>query len=214
VACTSFETLRQGCAFTGAVNTGLPVFTDRTLHNTVCLTIIILFYVWCSSSIFCDEHVMLLPYCHAVSVTIDVVWIENRIYWSLKQLENSNNYDSLTELHTLKIAVTTAHIVFLVFNSRCLVSASMMDVRFLWVSELSPASVISLSLLTTTNLPVKIKVMLRQSVGQSVLVSSPIWGPRPDFDCCQTVVGLLMWGRPLWRLEGSAVYQYCLSSPA
>jgi hypothetical protein len=33
-----------------------------------------------------------------------------------------------------------------------------------------------------------------RSVGQSVLVSSPIWGPRAD--CCysQTVVGLLMWG--------------------
>jgi hypothetical protein len=33
-----------------------------------------------------------------------------------------------------------------------------------------------------------------QSVGQSVLVSSPIWGPRPDFYFCLTVAGLLMWG--------------------
>lgn len=36
----------------------------------------------------------------------------------------------------------------------------------------------------------------QQSVGQSVLVSSPIWGPRPD--CCYhwIVAGLLMWGAP------------------
>jgi hypothetical protein len=30
-------------------------------------------------------------------------------------------------------------------------------------------------------------------VSQSVLVSSPIWGPTPDFCYCQTVAGLLMW---------------------
>jgi hypothetical protein len=33
----------------------------------------------------------------------------------------------------------------------------------------------------------------RRSVGQSVLVSSPIWGPRPEFCYCQTFAGLLMW---------------------
>jgi hypothetical protein len=34
----------------------------------------------------------------------------------------TNNYDSLTELHTPKVTVTTAHIkVFSVFASRCLV---------------------------------------------------------------------------------------------
>jgi hypothetical protein len=32
----------------------------------------------------------------------------------------------------------------------------------------------------------------RQSVGQSVLVSSPIWGPRSDFYYRQTAAGLLM----------------------
>jgi hypothetical protein len=34
----------------------------------------------------------------------------------------------------------------------------------------------------------------RRSGGQSVLVSSPTWGLRPDFYYCQTVTGLLMWG--------------------
>jgi hypothetical protein len=32
------------------------------------------------------------------------------------------------------------------------------------------------------------------SDGQSVIVSSPIWGPRADFCYCQIVVVLLMWG--------------------
>jgi hypothetical protein len=35
-------------------------------------------------------------------VTIDGVWIGNRIYWTLT-LVTSNNYYSLTELHALKI---------------------------------------------------------------------------------------------------------------
>jgi hypothetical protein len=34
----------------------------------------------------------------------------------------------------------------------------------------------------------------RRSVGQYVSVSSPIWGPRPDFYSCQTIEGLLMSG--------------------
>jgi hypothetical protein len=34
----------------------------------------------------------------------------------------------------------------------------------------------------------------RWSAGQSVLVLSPIWGPRPVFCYSQTVKGLLMWG--------------------
>jgi hypothetical protein len=34
----------------------------------------------------------------------------------------------------------------------------------------------------------------RRSFGQSVLVSRPICGPRPDFCYCETVAGLLTWG--------------------
>jgi hypothetical protein len=36
-------------------------------------------------------------------VTIDEVWIGNRIYWT------TNNYDSPTELYSPKIIVTAAH---------------------------------------------------------------------------------------------------------
>jgi hypothetical protein len=43
----------------------------------------------------------------------------------IEHLQNvtTNNYDSLSELHTPKFSVTTAHKkVFSVFNSRCLVT--------------------------------------------------------------------------------------------
>jgi hypothetical protein len=39
----------------------------------------------------------------------------------------------------------------------------------------------------------------RQSVGQSLLVPSPILGPRPDSCYCQTVDGLLIWAPSLTR---------------
>jgi hypothetical protein len=44
-----------------------------------------------------------------MSVTGDEVWIGNWIYWTFT-LVTTNSYDSLTELHTTKITVTTAHI--------------------------------------------------------------------------------------------------------
>jgi hypothetical protein len=34
----------------------------------------------------------------------------------------------------------------------------------------------------------------RQPVGQCVLMSSPVWGPRTNFCYCQRVAGLLTWG--------------------
>jgi hypothetical protein len=49
---------------------------------------------------------MILP-CDGVNK--DGVSIGNRIYWALTLL-TTNNYDSLTELHTPKITVTTANI--------------------------------------------------------------------------------------------------------
>jgi hypothetical protein len=50
-----------------------------------------------------------IKYCHVLAVTIDGVWIDNWIYWTLT-LVTTINYDSLTELHTPKITVTMAHI--------------------------------------------------------------------------------------------------------
>jgi hypothetical protein len=59
-----------------------------------------------------------------VGVTIDGVWISNWIYWTLT-LVTTNNYDSLTKLHTPKIIVKySTHKLFSVFTSRCLVAAS------------------------------------------------------------------------------------------
>jgi hypothetical protein len=43
---------------------------------------------------------------------------------------------------------------------------------------------------------------------------APIWGLRPDLYYCQTVAGLLMWGRSLWREDGSVCYNCCWRSPA
>jgi hypothetical protein len=50
----------------------------------------------------------------------------------------------------------------------------------------------------------------RRSVGQSISLSSPIWGLRPDFLYCQTPAGLLMWGA---LSDGSVVYIWWWSSP-
>jgi hypothetical protein len=52
--------------------------------------------------------------------------------------------------------------------------------------------------------------------GQSARVSwtkAPICGLRPDFNYCQTVAGLFMWGS-LWREDGSVVYNCYWPSPA
>jgi hypothetical protein len=49
--------------------------------------------------------------------------------------------------------------------------------------------------------------------GQSASVSwnkAPVWGLRPDFYYCQTVVGLLMWGARSEE-DRSIVYNYCWS---
>jgi hypothetical protein len=43
---------------------------------------------------------------------------------------------------------------------------------------------------------------------------APIRGLRPDLDYCLTVAGLLIWGRPLWWEDGSAVCNCYWSSPA
>jgi hypothetical protein len=52
-----------------------------------------------------------MPYMYfqVVSVTIDGDWTGNRIYWTLT-LVTTNNYDSLTELRTPNITITSAHI--------------------------------------------------------------------------------------------------------
>jgi hypothetical protein len=54
----------------------------------------------------------------------------------------------------------------------------------------------------------------RRWVGQSVLVSSHIWGPKTRFLLMSDRFGFVHVGRPLWRVDGSVVYNCCWSSPA
>jgi hypothetical protein len=57
--------------------------------------------------------------------------------------------------------------------------------------------------------------MLRpRPLGQSVFVSSPIWGPRADFHYCQTTAGYLNWGTLSDKEGVSVVYNCYWSSPA
>jgi hypothetical protein len=113
--------------------------------------------------IACSPH---RTYCHVVSGTREGVSIGKRIYRTLA-LVTTNNYDSLTELHTEYITVTTAHRVFSVFTSRCLVAA-FNGGRF-------PSSGFPHS--PRPQLPKKL-AKDRGSAGQSVLVSSPQLGPK------------------------------------
>jgi hypothetical protein len=47
-------------------------------------------------------------YCHVIGDDYGAL-TGNLIYWTLKKLVTTNNYDTLTGLHTPKITVTTAH---------------------------------------------------------------------------------------------------------
>jgi hypothetical protein len=48
----------------------------------------------------------------------------------------------------------------------------------------------------------------RRSVGQSVLVSAPIWSPLPHFDFLSDNCWFLYVGHPLWREDVSVIYSY------
>jgi hypothetical protein len=52
----------------------------------------------------------------------------------------------------------------------------------------------------------------RRSVGQPVLVSSTIWGPRPDFCYCQTFAVLSMWGALSEERKGLSFVAVTVSS--
>jgi hypothetical protein len=123
--------------------------------------------------------------------TRNEVWICNWICWTFTE-RNSNHY-SLTELHTPKITVTTGRIK----SSQCLLAVAWQrllttDVSIPMGSWTLPASATSsqpAQQLSKSNLCYD-----QRLVGRSILVSSPIWGPKSDFCYCQTVAGLLMWG--------------------
>jgi hypothetical protein len=57
-------------------------------------------------------------------------------------------------------------------------------------------------------------LVIRRSVDQSVLVSSPHLGPKTKFLLLSDSCGFAVVRRPLWRENGSVVYNCCWSSPA
>jgi hypothetical protein len=54
----------------------------------------------------------------------------------------------------------------------------------------------------------------RRSVGQSLLVSSPHFGPNTGFFLLSGSCEFVDVGPPFWREDGSVVYSCCWSSPA
>jgi hypothetical protein len=144
-----------------------------------------------------------MPY-HTVtwlSVTRDEVWIGNWIYWTIT-LVTTNNRDNLTELHTPKVTVTTAHI-----KSSQSWAVAWQRLPTADVPELSPASATRFSLLITENLKVKVKATLRLTVGQSVSLGvEPHLGLMTRylllFDSYGLVFCICRWSSPAQTFSG------------
>jgi hypothetical protein len=129
------------------------------------------------------------------------------------QKVTTNNYDSLTELHTPKITVTTAHIKFL--------QPSLAVARYRFPTADVP---LPLGSRTVPDLSYS-NSWLTQSHSQSYVTSdgqsaglswnkAPIWGPRPDFCYCQTIADLLMRSALSDKRTGLSFYDCCWPSPA
>jgi hypothetical protein len=124
-------------------------------------------------------------------VTIDEVWIGNRIYWTLKQLVTTL-YKSLE----FSVTVFTALLGNIFQKWTFLCSRAYVLARCV---HNTPATAVS-RLLTQPDL---------WSVGQSVLVSSPHLGPMTRFLLLSDSREFVDVGRPLWREDGSVVYNCC-----
>jgi hypothetical protein len=115
------------------------------------------------------------------------------MYWTLTE----RNYGSLTQLHTPKSTVTTTHTK----SSQPSLPASngghSLSTGFQNCPRPQlPASSFSQLQPSTTWTTTQTQIYVTTD-GQSATLSwceIPIWGPRPDFDYCQTVASLLMWG--------------------
>jgi hypothetical protein len=130
-------------------------------------------------------------------VSIDGVWIGNRIYWTLPLITTSN-CDSLTELHTAKTAVTTAHVKpSHFFTIRCLVTA-FNGRRFPYfgfpncLRPQLPAFHLTKMHLSTSELYYD-----RRSVGQPVLVSGTHPLPKTRFLLLTHIYWFIDLARPL-----------------
>jgi hypothetical protein len=148
----------------------------------------------------------------------DWVWIDNRIYWTLTEHNYKHLRQSYWVAHTRDHCSYNTHNGFSVFTSRCLVVASNG-----WRStssgypDYSTASATIFSLLTTATLNwlnSKSKLCYeRQSIGQSVFVSSTHLGPKTRFLIMPESCGFVDMERPLWREDGCVVYNFCWPSP-
>jgi hypothetical protein len=103
--------------------------------------------------------------------------IGNWIYWTLLENVTTNNYDSLTQLHTPKTIVNySTHNVFSVFTSRCFAAASTADVPLPLGSRTVPR--LSYQLLTShscnSQLTQQVRVALRLAVYRLILAPSPL----------------------------------------
>jgi hypothetical protein len=105
-------------------------------------------------------------------------------------LGTTSNYSAASNLHNSQTTTAPAKPfpAFCVFTSPSLATASNSG-----DSSASRARVLS-SQPPVKSYSVKVKVTLRLTVSQSVLVSSPIWGSLPDIYYCLTVTVLLLWG--------------------
>jgi hypothetical protein len=130
-----------------------------------------MYQVTCSLFLLTHTSVAKLPFSILLSsdwMTIGGVWTGNRIYWTLRERNYTNNYASLSKLHTPKITVNYRE--HKVFTSRCLLAA--FNGRHSLSSGFpnSPASATGLSVLTTANskltqpTTVRIRVTLRLAV--------------------------------------------------
>jgi hypothetical protein len=149
-------------------------------------------------------------YCHVMECDYRRSWIGYRIYWTLW-------YSAWLRFTVQYLTHTSVHVTS---HCRCLVAASngghspysgfpKCPRPQLPVSNSNSSQWLDLSSSLTNS---------RQSPsyfttdGQSASLSwyrAPAWGPRPDY-YCQTVA---VW-RPLWREDGSVVYDCCWPSPA
>jgi hypothetical protein len=141
-------------------------------------------------------------------VTINEVWIGNRIYWTLT-LATANNYDSHWVTHFKGHCNYSTHTVFSVFISRYLVAV--------FIDGSSPSS--GFPNCPRPHLPTSQFSQLQLSTdstttvsyittdGQSVLVSSTHLGLTTRFLLLSDSCGFVDVGRPLWR-ENRSVFYY------
>jgi hypothetical protein len=132
------------------------------------------------------------------------------------QVITTNNCNSLTGLHTLKIAVTTAHKIkssLSAVTSNCLVTNLSLLTLHSWTLNYWTAFWILLWMNEWMSSKSKLYYN-RWSAGQPVLEQSTHLGLTTRSWLLSDSCGFVGLGRPLWRADGSAVCNCYWPSPA